>query len=328
MYRIYTGTKQQAYSEPVEIPATRLFRQPHPDRYLPSAELIDAMNVALHLGQPLLLTGEPGTGKTQFAYSVAWELGFGEPLKFETKSNSEARDLFYAYNSIGRFHAAQTKEGSQRSVDYITYNALGLAILCANEPSAVAPLLPADFEYDRRQRSVVLIDEVDKAPREFANDILNEIEGMYFRIPELDNTAVTADASNQPIVIITSNSEQHLPDAFLRRCVYHHIEFPAREELEEIVLAHLADTVAEHDKLLKDVMTLFYRFRDEPRIRKTPATAELLGWLYAIHRNLSSDPSIDVGDAFESTIGCIAKTPEGQEVARDMVNQWIAKNET
>ena len=163
---------------------------------------------------------------------MAEELGFGEPLKFETKSNSSSRDLFYYYDTVGRFHAAQTREDTASPLDYITYNALGAAILRANEIDHVKDWLPPDFFHPGKSRSVVLIDEVDKAPRDFPNDILNEIEHLYFRVPELGNIQIRAPKDMQPLVVITSNSEKHLPDAFLRRCIFYHIAFPEQRSAQ------------------------------------------------------------------------------------------------
>src|SRR5262249_52414736 len=181
------------------VPGSRRAEQTKPEGYLADAGLVDAVNVALLLGQPLLLTGEPGTGKTQLAYSLAWELGLDEPLKFETKSTSTASDLFYTYNALGHFHAAQCGEASRRALDYLTYNALGIAILRANDESSVRAYLPDDFRHGGRRRSVVLIDEIDKAPRDFPNDLLNEVEAMYFRIPELSNALIAAHPAMHPI---------------------------------------------------------------------------------------------------------------------------------
>src|SRR5262245_56070821 len=134
----YTGDGNNRHRDvAANLPGSRRPAQTDPAGYKPDRGLIDAVNVALLLGQPLLVTGEPGTGKTQLAYSVAWELGFDQPLMFETKSTHTARDLFYTYDMLSRFHAAETHEGSQRNLDYITYNALGIAILRSNDETAV-----------------------------------------------------------------------------------------------------------------------------------------------------------------------------------------------
>lgn len=324
----YQGHGSAAATSPRPIPTSALVRQSHPDSYMPDAGLVDAANVALLLGQPLLLTGAPGTGKTQFAYHLAWELGFGEPLKFETKSTSIASELFYIYNTVGRFHAAQTGEGSQNSVDYITYNALGKAILRAKPAGEIQPLVPSHHRHDGPRRSVVLIDEIDKAPRDFPNDILNEIEGMYFRIPELGNTEVRAASDFQPVVIITSNSEKHLPDAFLRRCVYYHIQFPDHDRLEEICLAHLGQSLQQGHRLLQDALDLFGQLRSpENNLRKAPATAELLNWLLAmqtIHPSVDQ-PLADHPATIFQTLGTVTKTREDHELAQEIVNAWLER---
>ena len=291
------------------LPSRPPFRQPRPEAYRPDQGLVDAVNVALMLGQPLLLTGEPGTGKTHLAWSVAWELGLGEPLRFETKSTSSSRELFYEYDHLSRFHAANTNEGSRRSIDYVTFSALGMAILLANEPDEVAELTQQQLNHDNPRQSVVLIDEIDKAPRDFPNDILNEIEGMYFRITEM-----------QPVVIITSNSEKHLPDAFLRRCVYYNIEFPDRERLEEILLSQLGCPADE----LSGAFELFFRLRDySAGLRKKPGTAELLYW-FCVLRSLAGG-AVDLRqrpELVESTLGCLVKNSEDTYKARNIVREW------
>ena len=154
-----------------------------PSHYIAEQGLIDAVNVALLLGQPLLVTGAPGTGKTQLAYSVAWELLGTAPLKFEVKSTTIARDLFYTYDALTRFQAAQSGTKTD-PLDHFKVNALGLAIVLS-QTSDKGDLRPREFVNVPAQRSVVLIDEIDKAPRDFPNDLLNEIENLYFKIPEL-----------------------------------------------------------------------------------------------------------------------------------------------
>lgn len=323
----YTGAADKgAPDSPVILPRSRRAEQTGPEDYLPDPGLVDAVNVCLLLGQPLLLTGEPGTGKTQLAYSLSWELGFGPPLMFETKSSSAARDLFYTYDTLGRFHAAQTREGSQDSLDYLTYNALGTAILRANQESAVAQWLTSSFVHGGQRRSVVLIDEIDKAPRDFPNDILNEVENMYFKIVELGNVTISADESMRPILILTSNSEKHLPEAFLRRCVYYNIPFPDRARLDRIVTARLGHFKSDRDKWVSEALELFLKLREPGSgLNKRPATAEMLGWLMFL-----KERSVDDHDSLRqreplllSSLGALVKSAEDQRAARIIVEEWL-----
>jgi MoxR-like ATPase len=337
--------------EPLDVDLTTLTllqrrEQLDPQRYRPDPGLVDAVNVALLLGQPLLLTGEPGTGKTQLAYSLAWQLGLrDEPLKFETKSTSTARDLFYSYDTLSRFHAAQTNQGSQESLDYVTYNALGVALLRANPENEVRHLIPRGFEHGGKRRSIVLIDEIDKAPRDFPNDILNEVEGMYFRISELENAKVIVEESLRPILILTSNSERHLPDAFLRRCIYYNIPFPENDSMREIVEARMGRFRDENAAWLSTALDLFYQLR-EPNsgLVKKPATAELLNWLTALPEvfqahNIEVTPktlrtAIDHADAdktnllIEKTLCTLIKLSEDRDRASTIVNVWSMKAQT
>jgi MoxR-like ATPase len=308
-----------------EVPGSRRVEQVNPEGYLADAGLVDAVNVALLLGQPLLLTGEPGTGKTQLAYSLAWELGLDEPLKFETKSSSTAVDLFYTYNALGHFHAAQVGEGSRRPLDYLTYNALGIAILRAKDESNVRTFLPDGFDHGGRCRSVVLIDEIDKAPRDFPNDLLNEVEAMYFRVPELGNPLIAADPAMHPILVITSNSEKNLPDAFLRRCIFYHIPFPDRERLTRIIDARIGRFVGQDRSFLADALVFFSRLR-EPTVglRKKPATAELLSWLVALRTVApeAKNPLDGSSDAAQRTLSTLVKTAEDQELSQAALKRW------
>lgn len=233
--------------------------------YIASPALRNAVNVAIALGQPLLVTGEPGTGKTQLAYSVAYELNLGTPLIFNTKTTSVAIDLFYRYDSIAHFRNAQfRKEGDINIDDFVSYEALGKAILLSQQQA---------------QRAVVLIDEIDKAPRDFPNDLLFELERFRFTVKE-SGQSYQAQSEHRPIVIMTSNSEKGLPDAFLRRCVYFHIPFPDRYDLERIIEARLQFN-PEFD--LPAAVEHFEQIR-HAELRKKPATAELLNWIYVLNQ--------------------------------------------
>jgi MoxR-like ATPase len=310
------------------LPSSTRIDRLRPDAYLADQGLVDAVNVTLLLGQPPLLTGEPGTGKTTLASSVAWKLGLDDPLKFETKSTSTASDLFYHYNALARFHAAQAGAGRTRTLDYVTYHALGIAILRANDESAVKEYLPDGFVHGGRRRSVVLVDEVDKAPRDFPNDILNEVEAMYFRVPELGDAVIAAEGGLQPIMIITSNSEKNLPDAFLRRCAYYHIPFPKRERLVEIIESRLGKSAGFVDPFLNDALDLFERLREAAAgLRKRPSVAELLSWLVAL-RELAPDvenPLADVPGSAARTLSLLVKTAEDRELARAIVERWVKR---
>lgn len=248
-----------------------------PSKYLLSEEIVNAVKAAVSLGQPLFITGEPGTGKTQLAYKIAHHFGLeneeGElaPLIFNTKTTSTARDLFYIYDAVRHFRDANLRTDEAADLmRYIDLQALGKAIAFTN-PAAAKEL---GLHIKEPRHSVVLIDEIDKAPTDFPNDILYELENMAFEIKET-GMQVKSGAGRRPIVIMTSNSEKSLPDAFLRRCVFLHIEFPRKELLIDIISSKLGAESGYSDEAFIDH---FYQIREAVK-KKKPATAELIGWL-------------------------------------------------
>jgi len=232
-------------------------------RYLADPQLVSAVNTALIVEQPLLVTGDPGTGKTTLAWSVASELGLGPVLEFHTRSDHQARDVLYEIDHMLRFYHAQIRdERATRPEVYLKWNALGEAIQA-----------PA--------RRVVLIDEIDKAPRDFPNDLLDEIDRMEFHVPEL---GLRYKAAERPVVIITSNSERQLPDPFLRRCVFHRIEFPEKSRLQQILVQRLGHLKLP-ERLIESAIRRFEEIRAVPGLEKKPATAELIAWTKVLSAN-------------------------------------------
>jgi len=227
--------------------------------YIAAPALMQTVNVAVQLSRPLLIKGEPGTGKTMLAQSIA--KGLDMPLLiWNVKSTTKAQDGLYVYDTVQRLYDGQFGDRDVSDIaQYIKPGKLGEA-------------------FASEERVVLLIDEIDKADLEFPNDLLWELDQMEFHIPE---THENVKAVHRPIVLITSNAEKELPDAFLRRCVFHYIEFPDEEMMERIVRVHVPGL---DKRLLALAMQSFYWLRDLPGLQKKPSTSELIDWVQALER--------------------------------------------
>jgi MoxR-like ATPase len=250
-----------------------------------------------------------------------------QPIVFDTKSTSLSRDLFYTFDNVRRFQAAHKPNEDIDPRLFIQFNALGLAILRTLNPVEMAKYMPPGAAiHQQAQRSIVLIDEIDKAPRDFPNDILNEIEKLYFRIPELGTEPIRASQDIRPIVVITSNSEKSLPDAFLRRCIFYHIPFPGETRLEEIVLSRISGLTAGSNTALTGILDFFERLRQPlADLRKKPGTAELLNWV-AVMIGVGIDPLKPLKSQAEKavrTLSALAKHPEDQARVLSLFKTWI-----
>ena len=256
--------------------------------YVASEQLLSAVNVAIALQKPLLIKGEPGTGKTMLAEAVAKSLG-KKLIIWNIKSTTKAQDGLYMYDTIQRLYDGQFGENDVLDISqYIKLGKLGEA-------------------FDSDEQVILLIDEIDKADLEFPNDLLWELDQMEFYIHE---TKRTVKAKQRPIVFITSNAEKELPDAFLRRCIFHYIDFPDKALMEEIVKVHFPNV---DDALLKNAMDVFYEIRSFRDIRKKPSTSELIDWVNALQIGGIPVEKIKKELPF---IGVVVKKDEDMETAR------------
>ncbi len=315
------------------------------DTYEPAQGLREAVDVAMLLGVPLLITGEPGTGKTSAARWLADQLGADDVMPLDVKSTTAGRDLLYTFDEVARFR--DSSRGEDRPlISYVQFSALGEAILRAAGGSAVlqtpdrrslsgewldrhretirrafggeadgtkgatvALLLPGEpgFSEAAPQHRVVLIDELDKAPRDTPNDLLAEINDMAFVITEL-SLRVAAQNGRRPIVLITSNSEKALPEPFLRRCAFFNIPDATDEQLEAILASKIPDATG--SELSRTALKLYGDLRRHARVQKRPGTSELLSWLDVLHLQPGVDRDTSVSDACRRYLASIPKAAE------------------
>ena len=255
-FRQYRGDGTTSEGKEVGTPGEK-------GRYLADENLVCAVNAMLAVEQPLLVTGDPGTGKTVLAYSIAAELELGEVELFTVRSDHQGRALLYELDNLQRFYDAQVQDPRARErSNYLRLGPLGRVI-------------------QEGKRRVVLIDEIDKAPRDFPNDLLHVFDKMELRIPEID---LKVSSAQRPVVVVTSNQESQLPEAFLRRCVFHHIDFPDEKRLLEILDERLGEQNGVAGQLRNRMIQRFQEVREVKGLQKRPATSELLTWVRVLDR--------------------------------------------
>ena len=272
------------------------------DNYIATEDLMIAVNAAVTLERPLLIKGEPGTGKTELAKQVSLGLKL-EMLEWNIKSTTKAQQGLYEYDAVSRLRDSQL--GDERVNDVSNYIRKG-------------KLWDA---FESKQKVVLLIDEIDKADIEFPNDLLQELDKMAFYVYE---TGQTISAKQRPVVIITSNNEKELPDAFLRRCFFHYIKFPDQETLRKIVKVHHPDI---KDNLLSTALTQFFEIREQSGLKKKPSTSEVLDWLKLLLADdlKSEDLRRDSSSALPKLHGALLKNEQDVQLFERLA--FIARNE-
>ncbi len=262
-------------------------------RYIADPQLRSIVNVSIALGRPLLVKGEPGTGKTLLAHAIAESLG-KKLIVWNIKSTTEAIDGCYMYDTVQRLNDSRfgSEERNVNEIhDYITYGPLGESFISD-------------------EQVILLIDEIDKADIEFPNDLLQELDIMEFYIKE---TREFVKAKTRPIVVITSNNEKELPDAFLRRCVFHYIEFPDKDFMAEICNLHYPNL---KQNLLDQCLKHFYTLRTFTKLRKMPSTSELLDWIGVLLKSGINLDELKKGIPF---LGALIKKEKDLEIALERV---------
>ncbi len=273
------------------------------DSYVATADLKVAVNAAITLQRPLLVKGEPGTGKTILAYEIAKALG-RDLITWHVKSTTKAQQGLYEYDAVSRLRDSQLGDARVHDIgNYIVKGKLWEAFTAPGHP-------------------ILLIDEIDKPDIEFPNDLLLELDRMEFFVYE---TGQTVKAEQRPIVIITSNNEKELPDAFLRRCFFHYIRFPDRETMQDIIEVHFPKIQQE---LVREALTVFYDVRETPGLKKKPSTSELLDWLKLLmHEDLPLDvlKSRDTNKLIPPLAGALLKNEQDVHLFERLA--FIAKRE-
>jgi len=260
------------------------------DNYIASDDLKLAVNAAITLEKPLLIKGEPGTGKTQLAEELAASMGV--PLfQWHIKSTTKAQQGLYEYDAVSRLRDSQLGEEKVHDIgNYIVKGKLWQA-------------------FEQEQRPILLIDEIDKADIEFPNDLLQELDKMEFFVYE---TQQVIKAKQRPIVIITSNNEKELPDAFLRRCFFHYIKFPTRDEMESIIDVHHPGV---KQTLLQEALEVFFQLREVNGLKKKPSTSELIDWLkLLVADDVSQDVLLDKSSTLIPLFGALLKNEQDTQL--------------